>query len=154
MGYRSDVVIAVAMQSEEDIRELMSVYALNIHVQKHNLLPEWTVGVMDDVWVALFHQDDVKWYDNYPDVQGFEAIIPLVRSFAEERGMKYAYRRIRIGEEMDDVEIDCDENEGVSEDLADFLADHINVHRSIENELALEPTNDNVSDTLTQKGTD
>lgn len=38
--------------------------------------------------------------------------------------------------------------------LADFLADHINVHRSIENELALEPTNDNVSDTLTQKGTD
>ena len=154
MGYRSDVVIAVAMQSEEDMRELMSVYALNMHVQKHNLLSEWTVGVMNGIWVALFHQEDVKWYDTYPDVQGFEAIMPLVRSFAEERGMKYAYRHIRVGEEIDDVEIDCDENEGVSEDLADFLADALYVNRSIENELTLEPTNDNVSDTLTQKGTD
>ena len=154
MGYRSNVVIAVAMESEENMKELMSVYALNMYVQKHNLLPEWTVGVMNDVWVALFHQEDVKWYDTYPDVQGFEAIIPLVRSFAEERDMKYAYRRIRVGEEMDDVEIDCDENEGVSEGLADFLADTLYVNRSIENELQLEPTNDNVSDTLTQKGTD
>ena len=154
MGYRSSVAIAVAMESEENMKELMSVYALNILVQKHNLLPEWTVGVMNDVWVALFYQEDVKWYDTYPDVQGFEAIIPLVRSFAEKRDMKYAYRRIRIGEEMDDVEIDCDENEGVSVDLADFLADALYVSRSLENELQLEPTNDNVSDTLTQKGTD
>jgi hypothetical protein len=154
MGYRSSVAIAVAMESEENMKELMSVYALNMHVQKHNLLPEWTVGVMNDTWVALFHQDDTKWYDTYPDVQGFEAIIPLVRSFAEERDMKYAYRRIRIGEEMDDVEIDYDESEGVGVDLAEFLADTLYVSRSLENELQLEPTNDNVSDTLTQKGTD
>ena len=46
MGYQSDVVIAVAMASKENMDELLSVYALNMYVQKNNLLPEW-------VWVSI-----------------------------------------------------------------------------------------------------
>ena len=34
MGYQSDVVIAVAMASKENMDELLSVYALNMYVQR------------------------------------------------------------------------------------------------------------------------
>ena len=67
MGYRSDVVIAVAMGSKEDMDELVSVYALNIFVQKENLIPEWEIGEYEDAWVAMYKESDCGGQD---DVQG------------------------------------------------------------------------------------
>ena len=34
--------------------ELMSVYALNLFVQKENLLPSWEIGEYEDAWVAMY----------------------------------------------------------------------------------------------------
>jgi len=158
MGYRSDVVIAVAMGSKKDLDELMAVYALNIFVQKENLMPEWEIGEYEDAWVAMYKAEQVKWYGNYDDVKGFEALTKLAETFWAERNMPYAYRFIRIGEEANDIEISCNESDCGGQDdvqgsrLADTLADALYISTEIQN--GLEFANDNVSDSLTQEGTD
>ena len=149
MGYRSDVVIAVAMGNKKDLDELMSVYALNIFVQKENLLPEWEIGEYEDAWVAMYKAEGVKWYDSYDDVKGFEALTKLAETFWEERNMPYAYRFIRIGEEDNDIEISCNESDCGGQDdvqgsrLADTLADALYVSRSVSNDITLTAHNDN-----------
>ena len=149
MGYRSDVVIAVAMGSKEDMDELVSVYALNIFVQKENLIPEWEIGEYEDAWVAMYKAEGVKWYDSYDDVKGFEALTKLAENFWEERNMPYAYRFIRIGEEDNDIEISCNESDCGGQDdvqgsrLADTLADALYVSRSVSNDITLTAHNDN-----------
>ena len=154
MGYRSDVVIAVAMGSKKDLDELMAVYALNIFVQKENLMPEWEIGEYEDAWVAMYKAEQVKWYDSYDDVKGFEALTKLAETFWAERNVPYAYRFIRIGEEANDIEISCNESEDDVQGsrLADTLADALYISTEIQN--GLEFANDNVSDSLTQEGTD
>ena len=158
MGYRSDVVIAVAMGSKKDLDELMAVYALNIFVQKENLMPEWEIGEYENAWVAMYKAEQVKWYEYYDDVKGFEALTKLAENFWEERNMPYAYRFIRIGEEDNDIQISCNESDCGGQDdvqgsrFADTLADALYISRQINNEL--EFANDNVSDSLTQEGTD
>ncbi len=158
MGYRSDVVIAVAMGSKKDLDELMAVYALNIFVQKENLMPEWKIGEYEDAWVAMYTAECVKWYNTYDDIKGFEALTKLAETFWAERNVPYAYRFIRIGEEPSDIEISCNESDCGGQDdvqgsrLADTLADALYISTEIQN--GLEFANDNVSDSLTQEGTD
>ena len=157
MGYRSDVVIAVAMANKENMDELLSVYALNMYVQKCNLLPEWEVGEYEDAWVAMYTAEHVKWYGSYDDVKGFEALTKLAETFWEERGLPYAYRFIRVGEEDNDIEVSCNESssnetEKTGDILADLLTDALQVQTTITNEVHF--ANDNVSDSLTKEGTD
>ena len=141
MGYRSDVVIAVAMANKENMDELLSVYALNIYVQKHNLLPEWEVGEYQGAWVAMYTAEHVKWYDSYDDVRGFSALPKLAETFWEERGLPYAYRFIRVGEECEDIEVSCNESDCGGHDdktgshLADLLADALQIQTTISNEV-------------------
>ena len=157
MGYRSDVVIAVAMANKENMDELLSVYALNIFVQKNNLLPEWGVGEYQGAWVAMYTAECVKWYDSYDDVKGLSALPKLAETFWEERGLPYAYRFIRVGEEHEDIEISCnesgtDETEKTGDILADLLTDALQVQTTVINEIDF--ANDNVSEPLTKEGTD
>lgn len=158
MGYRSDVVIAVAMGSKKDLDELMAVYALNIFVQKENLMPEWEIGEYENAWVAMYKAEQVKWYGTYDDVKGFEALTKLAETFWAERNVPYAYRFIRIGEEDNDIEISCNESDcgghddNRGDELSDLLADALYISTEIQN--GLEFANDNVSDSLTQEGTD
>lgn len=158
MGYRSDVVIAVAMGSKKDLDELMAVYALNIFVQKENLMPEWEIGEYENAWVAMYKAEQVKWYEYYDDVKGFEALTKLAETFWAERNVPYAYRFIRIGEEDNDIEISCNESDcgghddNRGDELSDLLADALYISTEIQN--GLEFANDNVSDSLTQEGTD
>ena len=148
MGYRSDVVIAVAMGSKEDMDELMSVYALNMYVQKENLMPSWDIGEYEDAWVAMYTIEHVKWYEDYDDVKGFEALPKLAETFWAERNMPYAYRFIRIGEEDNDIQISCNESDCGGQDdvqgsrLADTLADALYISRHINNELEFANDND------------
>ena len=141
MGYQSDVVIAVAMASKENMDELLSVYALNMYVQKNNLLPEWGVGEYQGAWVAMYTAECVKWYDSYDDVKGLSALPKLAETFWEERGLPYAYRFIRVGEEYEDIEVSCNESAWADQDdktgshLADLLCDALQVQTTITNGL-------------------
>jgi hypothetical protein len=149
MGYRSDVAIAVAFAEKQHLEEVMSVYALNMYVQKHDLLSSWEIGEYDDAWVAMYTAEEVKWYDTYEDVTGFNALGKLAKKFWEERSIPYAYRFVRIGEEDADVEIDVHESDCNGSDdnrgdrLADLLADALYVSRSVNNDITLIAHNDN-----------
>ena len=149
MGYRSDVSIAVACAEKQHLEEVMSVYALNMYVQKENLLSEWDVGEYEGAWVAMYTAEDVKWYDTYDDIKGFEALGGLAKKFWEERSIPYAYRFVRIGEEDNDIEFDVHESDCNGNDdnrgdkLADILADAIYVTRAVHNDITLIAHNDN-----------
>jgi hypothetical protein len=116
MGYRSDVYIAVAFDSKKRMDEVMAVYALNTDVQKHNLVNDW---VIKDDNILYFHAENVKWYDNYEWVQGYEHMFELVEKFYEARGFSSAYRLVRIGEGDEDVEDRSDWFDGDYEHNAD-----------------------------------
>ena len=116
MGYRSDVYIAVAFDSKKNMDEVIAVYALNTNVEKHNLVNDW---VIKDDNILYFHAENVKWYDNYEWVQGYEHMFELVEKFYEARGFSSAYRLVRIGEGDEDVEDRSDWFDGDYEHNAD-----------------------------------
>lgn len=104
MGYRSDVVIAVAFENNEHRDEVWAVYCMDPRVQKHNLAGAWKNYDKGDYPVLWYHAEHVKWYDNYHDVQGIEHMIDVASSFAQERGKRYAALHYRIGEDLTDIE--------------------------------------------------
>ena len=146
MGYRSDVVIAFAFQTKEQIDEVLAIYRMNQHVQKHDLGKCWNVHDWGDCWGLTYEAVSIKWYPRYEDVQGFEHMYNVEQTFAEERVdaamapdedgkqqlvcmFPYAYRKLRIGENDDDVEWHTDSNDG---NLEGVLWDRINLRREIE----------------------
>lgn len=133
MGYRSDVVIAFAFKTKEQIDEVMAVYKMRPFVSEHALVDDWTVREWGDVWGLTFSCESYKWYDTYEDIQGLEDMARVVQMFAEERkdAFPFAYRKIRIGEDYNDIEHDTDAND-VGDDLIDILHDRVNIHREIQ----------------------
>ena len=103
MGYRSDVLIAVAFKSEADMKEVLAVYAMDPRVQQYNLLEAWNVHG-GDYPVLWYENNYVKWYDSYEDVQGIEHLIAVASDFAQERGHPFGAINYRVGEELSDIE--------------------------------------------------
>ena len=129
MGYRSDVYIAVAFAREEELKEVLAVYAIDPLVQKHDLLKAWEQREDN---ILYFHEDSIKWYDSSEDVQGILHMLSLMEHFYENRDeMQMAYRFVRIGEEMDDIEERCERGTGDGT-LIDKLWEGINIHRNVE----------------------
>lgn len=104
MGYRSDVIIAVAFKDTAHRDEVWAVYCMDPRVQKHNLAGAWKNYDKGDYPVLWYEDTGVKWYDNYDDVRGIEHMIDVASSFAQERGHHYGSVYYRIGEEMTDIE--------------------------------------------------
>tara|TARA_R110000764_G_scaffold212873_1_gene299234 strand:+ start:63 stop:461 length:399 start_codon:yes stop_codon:yes gene_type:complete len=129
MGYRSDVHIAVAFTCEEDLKEVLAVYAIDPLVQQHDLLKEWEQREDN---ILYFHGDNVKWYDSYEDVQGILHMLSLVDTFYEKRGdMQMAYRFVRMGEEDADIEerYEIGNDKGI---LIDKLWEGLRITRNVE----------------------
>ena len=118
MGYRSDVALGVAFPSVEALIAFVTKVKLS-----GNMLPsEWgwyrvtkTDGGDGALLHATFH--DVKWYENYPDVQCHLALIGQ----AEDDGLDRAF--VRIGEDYADVEVSIYE-ENSHADLYSFFGVH------------------------------
>ena len=133
MGYRSDVRFVVALPSEAERNSIMALYSMHPLVQQCDMAQQWTPyevmlrdygryvdvpkGKPSDVYtreypVYLLSYDDkdVKWYDNYEDVQAVMHMEELLDSL---EGRCYAYRFIRVGEEHSDIE--CRENSSEDE---------------------------------------
>lgn len=147
MGYHSDIAIAFAFERREQIDEVLAIYQMHELVQKHDLAKEWQVHDWDGVWGLTYQATNVKWYESYEDVQGLMHMENLVESFANERGadvgetdengeqelvhlFPYAFRSIRVGEEVEDVEIYTADTGNVA--LVDELIDRLNIQREIE----------------------
>jgi len=104
MGYYSDITIAVAFASKADMDEVLAVYAMLPEVQEYKLLDEYWERREDNI--MLYTHDSVKWYASFEDVQAVERLKSLVEEFHEARGMPFAWHKIRIGEDENDLEID------------------------------------------------
>lgn len=130
MGYRSDVVIAFAFESKEQIDEVMAIYRMHKFVQEHGLEKEWQVHDWNGVWGLTYSAESIKWYNEaYEDVQGLEHMLTVVKQFDDEREeFNYAHRMIRIGEEDSDIE---SSNYSNHSDLEEVLWGRIGLHREI-----------------------
>jgi hypothetical protein len=105
MGYRSDVLIAIAFSSVEHRDAVWAVYCIDPRVQKHNLTGAWKNCDSGPYPVLWFYEEHTKWYDTYDDVKGIEYMMHLISEFAQERDLPYACVFQRIGEETTDIEI-------------------------------------------------
>jgi hypothetical protein len=100
-------------------------------VQAHNLAKDWEVHDWNGMWGLTYHAESVKWYDSYEDVQGFEHMFDVVQQFVEERDVfLYSYRKIRLGEEDQDIEQGSDSNDPDHE-LIDELYERLSVRREL-----------------------
>ena len=146
MGYTSDVLLVVALRTNEQCDELMAIYAMDPLVQKHSVMVGawWKKHVYDDHVALVFKGTDLKWYESFEVVQATEHLLTLAKTFAEERGFDlpndpeapqvpepvfpYATARIRVGEESDDSVIEYEEND-------DFLVEVLYCKTGIRREI-------------------
>jgi hypothetical protein len=127
MGYRSDVVLAVAFETLEQMQEVLAVYAMDPLVQKHNIMQEWRI---DDYYPRMAYcAESVKWYPEFEDVQAIRNIETVAEEFANKREFDYGVYYLRYGENPDDIEEVCS---GSAMDLARTLSDLVTVYHSIE----------------------
>ena len=111
MGYRSTVAFIISFKDKETLDNYLAPRLLdeNLISSKENFSRiSW-----DDASV-LYHVEDVKWYDTYPDVQ---ALTKLYKDTIEAGG---SYRFIRVGEEDKDIEEEYGESDTTEPFWDDF----------------------------------
>ena len=103
MGYRSNVT-AVFYTSKDKWP------VLKLYVDEH--FPEDLKGCLKVVGERgyLFQDNDVKWYDSWPEVQAFQRFVSNFLELADggdtagPNELDWAYEFVRIGEDSDDLE--------------------------------------------------
>lgn len=121
MGYRSEVTIAMAFKTKDALDAFIAPRLLQEEIASNKDCferSEWQDNVL------VFHVDEWKWYDSYPDMQAILALMHEVPTYGG------AYRFMRIGEDYTDVEhsdsygeVDADGNDDVGNDALDLLND-------------------------------
>lgn len=111
MGYRSEVAFVISFETKEELDNYLAPRLLDENIREDR--DSFFRVAWDDASV-LFHTEDVKWYDDYKDVQ---ALTRLYKDAVDAGG---AYRFIRIGEDMNDVIDETGESEKVEPFSDDF----------------------------------
>ena len=130
MGYRSDVLLAVAFKNKADMEEVMAVYAMDPRVQEDDLVKFWKLHDTDTFPMLYYKDEGIKWYSDYNHVHGMEYLAELIDKFGEERDMQYAAVAYRIGEEPDDLEINEQHNDSTGH-MQEQLWEYCGIHREI-----------------------
>ena len=119
MGYRSDVKYVIDFTSKEaKIGFLAQVRMIGGDLQ--TALDETNYD--NDTARIFFAEDNVKWYDSYPEVQAHDKLLSMAEEQSPE--MCNGYHFVRLGEEFDDIETRyAGENPPY---------DSINIHRSVD----------------------
>lgn len=110
MGYRSTVAFVISFKDKETLDNYLAPRLLDdnlINSRKNFSRIAW-----DDA-SAMYYEEDVKWYDNYP-----QALIKLYKDTIEAGG---AYRFIRVGEESTDIEEEHAESDTTEPYWDDFF---------------------------------
>jgi len=94
MGYRSTVAFIISFKDKETLDNYLAPRLLDENLK--NDRENFSRIAWDDA-SAMYHAEDVKWYDNYEDVI---ALTKLYKDTIEAGG---AYRFIRVGEEDKDI---------------------------------------------------
>jgi hypothetical protein len=101
MGYRSDVKAVFYATPDK-------AAAVKLFVDEN--FPEELAGnlrpIKNKYYVGyMFEDENVKWYDSYPEVVAFNAFVSNYLELAEQEEIKWAYEFVRVGEDSDDIEI-------------------------------------------------
>jgi len=116
MGYRSDVAYTIRFVHEDDTNNKQSFYTFLAEAKVNAATAAcfgelgWAEFEIDEARYRInFACDNVKWYENYPDVACHEALISLANEWDEDgdnnSGISYIF--IRVGENVDDIEERC-----------------------------------------------
>ena len=163
MGYRSDVVIAHSFISKSHMEEVLTVLTLDKRFAEYKLA--------DHVYTSeeyIPHEDKYmfnlvvvgeqwKWYEEsqfggYEDVACINSLLTICQDFNTERGVPYAYKFLRICEDVNDEEMrekasDCQHGEWLGEMQERVMF----INRTIEKDFA---NLQSVSRSLTEKEND
>ena len=103
MGYRSDVTAVFYVSKVEHFPVLKLWLDENFPIKEFDENIRWFDKGM------VFECPDVKWYGSFPDVKAFEfaadKFIELCNAEVIEDTPTFNYEFVRIGEELDDVEV-------------------------------------------------
>ena len=92
MGYRSNIEVLCGTKAYEELYAVM---------QRHQWKPDSILKVRDhDAY--FIELCGYKWYNSYPDVQEFMAVLDDCDTHAGDPSYYYSF--IRLGEEQEDVE--------------------------------------------------
>lgn len=111
MGYRSTVAFIISFKTKEELDNYLAPRLLDENLK--NDRDNFSRISWDDA-SALYYTEDVKWYDDYKDVQ---ALTKLYKDTIEAGG---AYRFIRVGEDRGDIEDETGESETTEAFWDDF----------------------------------
>jgi hypothetical protein len=132
MGYRSDVWIAMLVESEDDAMKLLSRYGQAERTKNCQLLEYWSItrenrvdpNLKNGTVLFYFEGHDWKWYDSYEEVMGIRNIVDHAKALE----IPYAYREVVFGEEIEDLRDYIDYSHDQS-DLCDLIFDVFTVAR-------------------------
>jgi hypothetical protein len=111
MGYRSDVAYTIRFVDDHDTNNEQSFYTFLLEAKAN---PKCQIALSEveinhKKQAFYFTANDVKWYDNYPEVASHSALIEIARSWVQQ----YLEGKLnctigviftRIGEDTSDVE--------------------------------------------------
>ena len=121
MGYRSEVT-AVFYTCEKDEWPLLKLFVdENFPEDLANCLREECEEPRSR-WGFVFHMDDCKWYESYPEVQAFNEFEAKFKKISKCADGTWACEFARIGEDYNDID-------NTSSDHADYV---LRVERRIE----------------------
>ena len=117
MGYRSEVVIAIQMDKNDE----KSVKDWHLFIAELKSDPECDIamreltngkngeGVRDEEGIDMkncslyVRFEDVKWYDSYPDVKSYSHIIGKASHYCDSDDFDMSACFLRVGEETTDI---------------------------------------------------
>ena len=111
MGYRSTVAFVISFKTKEQLDNYLAPRLLDENLKDSR--DNFSRISWDDASV-LYHVEDIKWYDTYPEVQ---ALTKLYKDTIEAGG---SYRFIRVGEADKDIEEEYAESDTTEPFWDDF----------------------------------
>jgi hypothetical protein len=120
MGYRSDVAYVIKFKSFEDRDNFVTLMLAKNEAPTTQAIEE-TVHDHSNDPIITFKQNDVKWYESYPDVQAHHTLMDEAVELYEA-----IYRFIALGEDgQEDYRADDDDGE-----LYDYVSTVHELHTS------------------------
>ena len=104
MGYRSDVHALFYTTKKEDL-PVLKLYMDENFPKDLNDLEEIS---SNRIYGYEMKYEDVKWYESYDDVKAFDAFKTKYLALIDEQedGKKWKFEFVRIGEGIEDVELE------------------------------------------------
>tara|TARA_R110000822_G_scaffold57443_3_gene144414 strand:- start:473 stop:841 length:369 start_codon:yes stop_codon:yes gene_type:complete len=101
MGYRSDVAAVIYADDGDTVEVIREKYAvlkvlMNTRFKEQNDFDGFTWN--DRLMRLEFRVDNIKWYEGYPEVDGFMDMLEALTKLG------YSYEYLRVGEEPDDID--------------------------------------------------